>query len=163
MCELNLAYLKLSNREKCPLVDYIQVNIKGEDSKVLENTQPSISDQQDASTAHSIDLGFAVILFGKKLCPRSQVEKTYFSLQANEEILFQRDAEESIKLNPKTFCFPEGIKVARKSFGYRFVNMILSNDEAEKFYCNMLVFSEQFPKNEVKSLEEKHKIETNNG
>ena len=83
-------------------------------------------------------------------------------MEANEEILFQRDTEESIKLKAKTFCFPEGIKVTRKSFGYRFVNMILNNDEGDKFYCNMLVFSEQFPKNEAKLLEEKHKIETVN-
>lgn len=120
----------------------VKVEAKNEDNKSLEITQPSMSDQQDSNQPNSLDLGRCILSFTKKMCSRSQIENTSFNLMPESEILFQRNLDESIKFNLDNMCFAEGIKVTRKSAGYRFVNfMLLNNDEADKYYCNMLIFS----------------------
>lgn len=77
--------------------------------------------------------------------------------------LYERIKGEVDIPNLAIMCFPEGVKITKKESGFKFFTFILTNDSAERYYCNTIIFSEKCSEEVSQKLSEKYGVKNSKG
>lgn len=155
----SLCYLKSNSTDRCFVINQILVESKDVSQKALENTEPSLSEHTESSICNIFEYAGCLISIYRKPCPKTCIENTNYAFEPQSEVLFQCCSKVPDVQSLSMMCFPEGVRIVRKSAGYRFVNFIITNNEAEQLYCNSIIFTQPCPPELCRLLVDQHQIE----